>query len=156
MGVRTSPPYVRETANSSAGLLEARGVGVTIEGAEILRGADLDLKAGELVAIVGPNGAGKSTLVRAVSGLHRPSAGAVDWSGRPLAKMRGRELARVRAFVPQRMPVPAGVSVREAVTIGRSALLRPLGRMTGSDRAGVDAAMELWISTTASALLAED
>jgi iron complex transport system ATP-binding protein len=56
--------------------------------------------------------------------------------------MRGRELARARAFVPQRMPVPAGVSVREAVTIGRSALLRPLGRMTKADRDGIGAALE--------------
>jgi iron complex transport system ATP-binding protein len=123
-------------------LLEARDVGVTIDGVEILRGADLDLAAGELVAIVGPNGAGKSTLVRAVSGLQRPTAGAVRWSGRELRRMRGRELARARAFVPQRMPVPAGVSVREAVTIGRSALLRPLGRMTRADHAGIDAALE--------------
>jgi iron complex transport system ATP-binding protein len=124
-------------------LLTARNVCVTIDGVEILRGADLDLKAGELVAIVGPNGAGKSTLVRAVSGLQRPSAGTVSWSGRSPAKMRGRELAKVRAFVPQRMSiVPNGVSVREAVAIGRSALLRPLGRMTGADRAGIDAAME--------------
>ncbi|HEY5333780.1 MAG TPA: ABC transporter ATP-binding protein [Solirubrobacterales bacterium] len=123
-------------------LLKARGVEVTIDGAEIVRGADLDLGAGELVAIVGPNGAGKSTLVRAVAGLQKPSAGAVHWSGRELGKMRGRELARARAFVPQRMPVPAGVSVREAVTIGRSALLHPLGRMTKADRDGIDAAME--------------
>jgi iron complex transport system ATP-binding protein len=123
-------------------LLEARRVEVTIDGAEILRSADLDLSARELVAIVGPNGAGKSTLVRAVSGLHRPSAGAVHWSGRELRRMRGRELARVRAFVPQRMPVPAGVDVKEAVTIGRSALLRPLGRLTRADRAGIDGAME--------------
>jgi iron complex transport system ATP-binding protein len=56
--------------------------------------------------------------------------------------MRGRELAKARAFVPQRMPVPAGVSVKEAVTIGRSALLRPLGRMTRADRGGIDGAME--------------
>ena len=40
-------------------LLRARDVCVTIDGVEILRGADLDLKAGELVAIVGPNGAGQ-------------------------------------------------------------------------------------------------
>jgi iron complex transport system ATP-binding protein len=124
-----------------APLLEARGVGVTIDGAEIVSGADLDLAAGELVAIVGPNGAGKSTLVRAVAGLQRPRAGTVHWSGRDLAGLRGRELARLRAFVPQRMPVPAGVSVREAVTIGRSALLRPLGRMTKADHAGIDAAI---------------
>jgi ABC-type cobalamin/Fe3+-siderophores transport system ATPase subunit len=91
-------------------LLAARGVEVRIDGAEVLRGADLDLAAGELVAIVGPNGAGKSTLVRAVSGLQRPSAGIVHWSGRELGRMRGRELARARAFVPQRMPVPAGAA----------------------------------------------
>jgi iron complex transport system ATP-binding protein len=129
------------SATATDTLLAARGVEVTIDGVEILRGADLDLAAGELVAIVGPNGAGKSTLVRAVSGLQRPSAGAVHWSGRELLRMRGRELARARAFVPQRMPVPAGVSVREAATIGRSALLRPLGRMTRADRDGIDGAM---------------
>ncbi len=123
-------------------LLEARGVEVEIGGTPILRGADLDLRGGELVAIVGPNGAGKSTLVRAVSGLQRPAAGSVRWSGRELGEMRGRELARVRAFVPQRMPVPAGVTVREAVTIGRSSHLRPLSRLTGADREGVERALE--------------
>ena len=104
----------------------------------ILRGADLGVRAGELVAIVGPNGAGKSTLVRAVSGMQKPSAGRVLWSGRELGEMRGRELARRRAFVPQRMPVPNGVSVREAVTIGRSSHLKPLRRLTGEDRDGVE------------------
>ena len=100
-------------------LLEARGLEVEIAGTQILRGADLSLSRGELLAVVGPNGAGKSTLVRAVSGLQPFSAGDVRWSGRVLPGLKGRELARMRAFVPQRMPVPAGVEVREAVTIGR-------------------------------------
>ncbi len=113
-----------------------------IGGTAILRGADLGVKAGELTAVVGPNGAGKSTLVRAVSGLQGMSAGSVRWCGREVSEMRGRELARVRAFVPQRMPVPAGVTVREAVTIGRSSHLRPLSRLTGADRAGVERALE--------------
>jgi iron complex transport system ATP-binding protein len=126
----------------SAPLLDARGVEVEIGGTAILRGADLRLEAGELVAVVGPNGAGKSTLVRAVAGLQRLAAGDVNWSGRAIGEMRGRELARLRAFVPQRMPVPTGVTVREAVTIGRSAHLRPLRRLTGSDQEGIDGAME--------------
>ena len=138
MGVAEGPPG----APPSSALLEARGVEVEIAGTPILRGADLDLGDGELVAIVGPNGAGKSTLVRAVSGLQRPNAGEVRWSGRELGEMRGRDLARVRAFVPQRMPVPAGVTVREAVTIGRSSQLRPLSRLTKADRDGVGRAME--------------
>jgi iron complex transport system ATP-binding protein len=123
-------------------MLEARGVEVEIGGTQILRGADLRVDAGDLVAIVGPNGAGKSTLVRAVSGLQSPSAGTVLWSDRGLGEMRGRDLARVRAFVPQRMPVPTGVTVREAVTIGRSSHLRPLHRLTGEDRGAIEGAME--------------
>ena len=129
-------------AHPDSPLLEARGVEVAIGGTPILRGADLRLDRGRLVAIVGPNGAGKSTLVRAVSGLQRLSSGSVLWSGRPVSDMRGRELARVRAFVPQRMPVPAGVTVREAVTIGRSSHLRPLRRLSAGDRDGIEHAME--------------
>jgi iron complex transport system ATP-binding protein len=122
--------------------LEARGVEVEIGGTPILRGADLSLDRGELVAIVGPNGAGKSTLVRAVAGLQPLASGVVKWSGRTLPGLRGRELARVRAFVPQRMPAPAGVGVREAVTIGRSSHLRPLRRLNGEDQEAIEAAME--------------
>jgi iron complex transport system ATP-binding protein len=129
MGLMDAPP------------LEARGIEVEIGGTPILRGADLTVQHGELVAIVGPNGAGKSTLVRAVSGLQGISAGIARWSGREVGEMRGRELARVRAFVPQRMPVPAGVTVREAVTIGRSSHLRPLRRLSGEDRDGIEGAM---------------
>jgi iron complex transport system ATP-binding protein len=122
--------------------LEAWGVEVETGGTAILRGADLTLEGGELVAVVGPNGAGKSTLVRAVSGLQPFSAGDVRWSGRVLRGLRGRELARLRAFVPQRMPVPAGVLVREAVTIGRSSHLRPLRRLQGEDREAIEAALD--------------
>jgi iron complex transport system ATP-binding protein len=129
-------------AHGEQPLLAATGVEVGIGGAPILRGADLELGAGELVAVVGPNGAGKSTLVRAVSGLQKPSAGEVLWRGRRLGDIGGRELSRLRAFVPQRMPVPAGVTVREAVTIGRSSHLRMLGRLTRADRAAIEAAIE--------------
>jgi iron complex transport system ATP-binding protein len=125
-----------------APLLEAHGVEVEIGGTAILRGADLELKAGELTAVVGPNGAGKSTLVRAVSGLQKMAAGSARWQGREVGEMRGRELAELRAFVPQRMPVPAGITVKEAVTIGRSARLRPLRRLTGEDHEGIAGAME--------------
>jgi len=139
MGVAEGPP---EGPPAPAQLLEAHGIEVEIGGTPILRGADLGLKAGELTAVVGPNGAGKSTLVRAVSGLQKMATGSARWQGREVSEMRGRELAGLRAFVPQRMPVPAGVTVREAVTIGRSARLRPLRRLAAADHEGIARAME--------------
>ncbi len=123
-------------------LLDARDVQVRIGDVDILHGADLSVRAGELVAVVGPNGAGKSTLSRAVSGLQSLAGGEVRWGGTPLAELKGRRIAKLRAFVPQRAPVPAGVTVREAVELGRSPHIKPLGRPTRHDRDAVDRALE--------------
>ena len=51
----------------TAALLEVRGLRAAYGALEVLRGIDIDVRAGELVAVLGPNGAGKSTLLRAIS-----------------------------------------------------------------------------------------
>ncbi|WP_307859201.1 ABC transporter ATP-binding protein [Herbiconiux sp. SYSU D00978] len=58
-----------------------RGVGRAFGTARVLRDVDLDVAAGEIVAILGPSGCGKSTLLRSVSGLDAPSEGAVSIAG---------------------------------------------------------------------------
>ena len=120
--------------DSRAPLLEARDVRVEIGGETILESADLTLAKGELVAVVGPNGAGKSTFARAFCGLKRPNGGEVRWMGVDLANLKGRRLAEVRAYVPQRAQVPTGVTVQAAVNIGRSTHLKPLQGLSGQDR----------------------
>jgi iron complex transport system ATP-binding protein len=122
--------------------LEARDVRVTIGDKTILHSADLTLEAGRLVAVVGPNGAGKSTLARAVAGMQKTAAGAIRWMGEDLSRLHGRRLALTRAFVPQRARVPDGVTVTEAVRIGRSPHLKPLQRPAGRDHAAVASAIE--------------
>ena len=122
--------------------LEATGIRVELGGTTILHGADVHVDSGELVAVVGPNGAGKSTLARAAAGFQRLSGGEVRWMGEDAGRLRGRALARIRAFVPQRPRVPAGVTVRDAVRIGRSAHIGPLRRATGADRDAVERALE--------------
>lgn len=124
----------RPAPDPDAPLLLAENVGVTIGKTEILKSADLTVERGELVALVGPNGAGKSTFARAFCGLRRPERGRVEWMGQDLAGLKGRRLARVRAFVPQRAQVPAGVTVEDAVRIGRSAHQKPLQGLTSEDR----------------------
>ncbi len=120
--------------DSAAPLLEAEEIRVSIAGNRILESASLRLNQGELVAVVGPNGAGKSTFARAFCGLRRPSGGEVRWMGADLASLRGRKLADVRAYVPQRAQVPNGVTVQAAVNIGRSTHLKPLQGLSSSDR----------------------
>jgi putative ABC transport system ATP-binding protein len=70
-----------------------------LEGTEVvaLRGVDLDIDPGEMVALLGPSGAGKSTLLRMLAGLIRPSAGRVMIGGRDLTRMSASELRDFRA-----------------------------------------------------------
>lgn len=121
--------------------LRAQGVGVQIADKEILHSADLSLDYGELVVLVGPNGAGKSTFARAIAGIQSMAAGSVFWDDRDVRKMKGRDLALTRAFVPQRALVPPGVTVGDAVTIGRSVHIKPWQRPGKDDREAIDQAI---------------
>lgn len=63
-------------------LLQVRGLVKNFGGVQALAGVDLDVAAGEVVALVGDNAAGKSTLARALGGVHAPDAGTIHFEGR--------------------------------------------------------------------------
>ncbi|MQA17480.1 MAG: ATP-binding cassette domain-containing protein, partial [Pseudonocardiaceae bacterium] len=68
----------------------------------VLEGVGLEVRRGEIVAIVGPNGAGKSTVLRAVMGLLQPWKGRIQLDGADLAGLRVHEVVRSGvSFVPQ-------------------------------------------------------
>jgi D-xylose transport system ATP-binding protein len=66
-------------------LAEIRGAVKSYGPVQALRGVDLHVEAGEIVALLGDNGAGKSTLVKAIGGVHRLDAGVIRVDGRPVA-----------------------------------------------------------------------
>ncbi|GGS04841.1 peptide ABC transporter ATP-binding protein [Streptomyces aureoverticillatus] len=102
-----------------------RLAGVTKEypgGVAALRGVDLDVGEGELLAIVGPSGSGKSTLLHIVGTLDRPTAGTVEIAGHDVATLSDRSLSALRArrigFVFQAFHLVPGVSARDNVAEG--------------------------------------
>src|SRR3954447_1581184 len=62
-------------------LLRLRGIHKQFPGVHALKGIDLDVRPGEVHAVVGENGAGKSTLMQIVAGVYRPDAGRMDFAG---------------------------------------------------------------------------
>jgi heme exporter protein A len=73
-------------SHDGAPVLEARGLQRSFGRARIIRGIDLELRPGEVLALLGPNGAGKTTLLRLLAGLMRPTAGEVRVLGHPLQR----------------------------------------------------------------------
>jgi putative ABC transport system ATP-binding protein len=91
-------------------------------GVTALRGVDLDIHRGELVAIVGPSGSGKTTMLNVMGTLDRPSAGRVGVDGFDVGELSDRELSALRArrigFVFQHFHLAPGVSALDNVADG--------------------------------------
>ncbi|WP_433326104.1 metal ABC transporter ATP-binding protein [Spirillospora sp. CA-294931] len=111
------------------------------DGREVLRGIDLTVEAGDMMAVLGPNGAGKSTLIKAMLGLIPLSEGRTEIYGTPPGRFR--DWHRI-GYVPQRLPMGGGVpaTVREVVASGRVARQSRWRPATSADRAAVDRAIE--------------
>ena len=90
-----------------------------------LRDVSLEVRAGELVALIGANGAGKSTLLRAIAGLVAPAAGRVALDGREVTGQAPEAMIRAGvALVPERRRVFAPLTVLDNLELGGYALPR--------------------------------
>ena len=106
-----------------------------------LDGVSLEVRREGCTAILGPNGSGKSTLLRVMLGVITPTAGRVDYAGRPVASRSRAELARSIGVVPQGEVAPFPMTARELVAMGRYPYLGPWRREGPVDIEAVDRAM---------------
>jgi len=121
-------------------VLRGDGIAKQVSGPEgtltILHALDIEVQAGQTVAIVGPSGSGKSTLLGILAGLDTPSEGQVDLLGEPLSQLDEDNRARLRAgqvgFVFQNFQLLPGLTALENVMLP----LEITGQADAKNRAG--------------------
>ncbi|MEJ8822653.1 ABC transporter ATP-binding protein [Variovorax humicola] len=100
-------------------MLEIRGLRAGYGKVEILRGIDLDVGKGEIVAVLGSNGVGKSTLNNNISGLYRPFSGSIRFKGDELAGQSSTEIVKRGVIhVPEGRRIFPNMSIRENLELG--------------------------------------
>jgi branched-chain amino acid transport system ATP-binding protein len=100
-------------------LLSVRGLVLVYGKIMAVKGIDLDVDAGKVVSLIGANGAGKTTTLRGISGLLRPKAGTVEFSGEVISRMPPHRIARLGVVqVPEGRQIFTRMSVAENLRIG--------------------------------------
>jgi len=103
-------------------LLRFEGVNAFYGKSHILDNASLDVREGEIVALLGRNGAGKSTLLKTLCGLVRAASGQIEYEGRDIASLAAPDIARLGVgYVPQGRGLFAGMTVADNLALGRLA-----------------------------------
>ena len=110
---------LRSTAQDLV-LLEARGLNAWYGAAQILFDVDLQVKRGEVVALMGRNGAGKSTTLKALMGMLAKRRGTLTFMGRNISKTEPHHAAALGlAFVPEDRRIFTDLTVMENLEVGR-------------------------------------
>jgi branched-chain amino acid transport system ATP-binding protein len=98
-------------------------------GIPVVRGLNLQVRPGEVVALLGPNGAGKTTTLETIAGLHRPISGTVEVSGHSVGAKPAHALARTGlALVPEGRALFPGLTVREHLRLAAGRKAAAAGR----------------------------
>lgn len=123
---------------SAPAMLTATGISLELDGRRVLAEVSLEVRPGEVLALVGPNGAGKSTLLSVLSGERMPSAGLVQLGGRDIRTYSPLELARLRAVLTQENALSFPFRVGEVIAMGRAPWTRT--EEIGRDAAAISSA----------------
>ncbi len=133
----SSPNIVLRTDDLSIGYKKKNDVQV------VASGIDIEIKEGELVAVIGVNGAGKSTLLRTLSGIQQIIKGEVVVSTKNLSNTDPSELSKNISLVLTEQLVSKNLSVMELVALGRQPYTNWIGRLTRNDLKKVMHAIKL-------------
>ncbi|RYE72216.1 MAG: ATP-binding cassette domain-containing protein [Oxalobacteraceae bacterium] len=130
-------------SEATVALFELESVTFAVSGRVLLQPLTLKVPARRFLGLIGHNGSGKSTLLKLLARHQPASGGSVRFEGKKLREWTDRQYARKVAYLPQQIPVTAGMSVRELVRLGRYPWHGALGRFSQVDGQKVEEAMHL-------------
>jgi len=114
-----------EAARAGQALLQVRELSLRFGGVKAVEGMSLEVRRGEIHALVGPNGAGKSTVLNCICGYYRPTGGSILLDGQQIVGQRPDQVAqRGVARVFQRIELFRRMSVLENILVGRHRFMR--------------------------------
>ena len=100
-------------------MLKIENIKVKYDTIPVIKGVSLEVREGELVALIGANGAGKSTILKTISGLMRPSEGSVIFQGRDITKASPDEIVRMGVVhVPEGRQIFSRMTIYENLRLG--------------------------------------
>jgi iron complex transport system ATP-binding protein len=129
--------------DSTASLVEARGLGFSYGERPVLRDVGVRVSGGEIVGVLGPNGSGKSTLVKILSGVLTGYTGSATLDGEEIGRIPRKKLARALAVVPQEPVFGFPFTAMEIVLMGRHPHLAGLAFESQSDIDMARSALEM-------------
>jgi branched-chain amino acid transport system ATP-binding protein len=113
---------MRAYARSTLATLEVRGLNAGYGRAQVLFNVALEVREGEVVALLGRNGAGKSTTLKAIMGLVPPRSGEVTLNGERISHLEPHQIARLGlGYVPEDRRIFTDLTVTENLEVGRQA-----------------------------------
>lgn len=118
-------------------LIEAEGLGLTLNGHSILSDISVSLGEGEILGLIGPNGAGKTSLLRILASLQRPNQGKYVFAGVDIDRLKRDRLARSVGYLPQGSPAHWPLRVRRVIELGRLPYQGLSRKLTESDMEAV-------------------
>ena len=116
-------------------MLELENVKVRYGGIEAVKGVSLEVRDGEIVSLIGGNGAGKTTTLKTISGVKRPSEGAIRFKGEPIDEVAAHQIvAQGICQVPEGRRIFPRMSIRENLEMGAYSRRDAKGKSEDFDR----------------------